>query len=151
MRSAELFSLRPGEEAHITFKKNEDVSIWTAAVEVASTPEAQAKGLSERTHLDDGEGMLFVFPRRNVVPFTMADTEVDLDIIFMNRVVSTDGNLVGFEVVNIESRMAHDREFAAPTEDIDTVLEIPYGSAFAMMLARGDVIKFEHIHYVSPE
>lgn len=55
-------------------------------VKVASTEEQQQVGLSKTRHLSADEGMLFVFD--HVVEegwFTMRDTSIDLDIIFIDE------------------------------------------------------------------
>lgn len=60
-------------------------------VEVAETPEAMKRGLSDRAKLREGTGMIFVYERPTSGYFTMAQTDQDLDIIFIdenNEVIS---------------------------------------------------------------
>ena len=58
-------------------------------VEIAITPEQQARGLMFRTSLEEDEGMLFIFQEEGIYPFWMKNTLIPLDIIWMdsNRIV----------------------------------------------------------------
>ena len=53
------------------------------AVEMAVTPEEQAKGLMFRKQLPEGQGMLFDFHREQPTSFWMKNTYVPLDMIFI--------------------------------------------------------------------
>ncbi len=60
-------------------------------VEVASTPDARARGLMGRTELPSDQGMAFVFDRPTTSRFWMKDTLIPLSIAFWdarNRVVA---------------------------------------------------------------
>ncbi|NBX74847.1 MAG: DUF192 domain-containing protein [Alphaproteobacteria bacterium] len=59
-------------------------------VDVATTPEAQARGLMFRQHLADDEGMLFLFHQPAMQTFWMKNTPLSLDIIF----VGSDGRII---------------------------------------------------------
>src|SRR3990170_1490292 len=54
------------------------------SVEVATSPEEQAKGLMFRRELPDGQGMLFNFTTDQDVAFWMENTFISLDLIFIN-------------------------------------------------------------------
>jgi len=54
-------------------------------VEVADTEEQQEEGLQNRTSLKDDEGMLFIFPKEEERSFWMKNTDILLDIIFINE------------------------------------------------------------------
>jgi uncharacterized membrane protein (UPF0127 family) len=54
------------------------------SVEVATTPEEQAKGLMFRRELPDGQGMIFDFTTDQEVAFWMENTFISLDLIFIN-------------------------------------------------------------------
>jgi uncharacterized protein len=62
----------------------------TVRIEVADEPEEQARGLMGRTELEDGYGMLFVWPESEVRNFWMKDTLIPLDLIAIDdgKVVS---------------------------------------------------------------
>lgn len=54
-------------------------------VELARTPDEQARGLMFRHHMDDEWGMLFVFPRERIQSFWMKNTYLSLDMIFIRK------------------------------------------------------------------
>lgn len=54
-------------------------------VELASTPETRAKGLSGRKELLKGKGMLFVFDQPQICHFWMKDTAIPLSIGFFDQ------------------------------------------------------------------
>lgn len=61
-------------------------------VQVARTEEEKEKGLQGVTSLPEDEGMLFIYDEPQTVGFWMSDTEIPLDIIFINddeEVIST--------------------------------------------------------------
>jgi uncharacterized membrane protein (UPF0127 family) len=64
----------------------------TLMVEVADSPEEHTLGLMNREHLQEGEGMLFVFGDESRRSFWMKDTLIPLDIVFVGS---------SLEIVNI--------------------------------------------------
>jgi uncharacterized protein len=59
-------------------------------VELAETPQQQAKGLRFRQTLDENDGMLFVFPAPQRVSFWMKDASIPLSIAF----IQSDGKII---------------------------------------------------------
>lgn len=62
------------------------------SVEIADEPHEQQRGLMFRDSLAEGTGMLFVFPKEEVLSFWMKNTRLALDIVFFDangRFVST--------------------------------------------------------------
>src|SRR5204863_7150443 len=57
--------------------------VHTFAVEMAVTPEEQARGLMFRRSLPEGQGMLFDFKREQELSFWMKNTLISLDMIFI--------------------------------------------------------------------
>jgi uncharacterized membrane protein (UPF0127 family) len=53
-------------------------------VEIADSPDEQARGLMERTALAEDRGMLFVFPEEEVRSFWMRNTQIPLSIAYMD-------------------------------------------------------------------
>jgi uncharacterized protein len=64
-------------------------------VEIADETEEQRQGLSGRGSLDEGSGLLFIFPDKQVRVFWMKDMFFPLDIIWIadNKIIKTDENL----------------------------------------------------------
>lgn len=57
----------------------------TYNVQLAETEEDQEKGLGGLSELHEDNGMLFLFEETNPVGFTMKDTLIPLDIIFLDE------------------------------------------------------------------
>ena len=51
---------------------------------LAITPEERTQGLSDYTSLDRNDGMVFVFEEPRVVKMQMRDTQIPLDMIFVD-------------------------------------------------------------------
>ena len=62
-------------------------------VEVAATRESRTRGLMWRTRLDEGAGMLFIFPIEERLSFWMKNTLISLDLLFL----AGDLSIVGIE------------------------------------------------------
>ncbi len=77
-------------------KKVVRIGSESLVVEIASTPEAQALGLSGRAGLPLGTGMLFVFQNPSRAGFWMKDMKFSIDIIWID----------GDRVVDIASRVS---------------------------------------------
>lgn len=87
-------------------------------VEVAITPQAQEQGLTDRTFLAPGRGMLFVFPQEEVQYFWMKNTQMDLDLAFFNA---------QFTLVDMTSLIAMDERIYTSRSAAQFVLELPAG------------------------
>lgn len=102
---------------------NEVISIGGKMIKVALAESDEEKriGLSRIKKLPDGYGMLFIYDQpQQGLWFTMADTSVDLDIIFIDE----DG-----EVTSVHPTKAHDPNRVEDTENnAQFVLETNYGS-----------------------
>ncbi len=113
----------------------ETISIGTNTlhVEVASTDAEREQGLSGRTSLAKGSGMLFVFEPSRVVGFWMKDMNFDLDMIF----ASDDGTIVKID----RDVLASSYPEVFPSDmAVRYVLEVPRGYAAQAGLAVGQKI-----------
>ena len=86
-----------GGDATVTFLQGDQV-LLAVTCEVADTEKDREVGLMNRDYLDLNSGMLFVFEPPREVTFWMKDTNVELDIIF----VDTNGTVIGIALADPE-------------------------------------------------
>ncbi len=53
-------------------------------IELAMSPESRTRGLMFREHMDENQGMAFLFERERPLSFWMKNTLIPLDILFIN-------------------------------------------------------------------
>ncbi len=103
-------------------------------VEVANTPEAQARGLMFRTELGDNEGMIFPSDPPAPRSFWMRNTPLSLDIIF----IGVDGR-----ISNIAANTVPYSLESVPSEGVTSgVLEIRGGLAAELAIKPGDKVEW---------
>ena len=103
-------------------------------VELADTPEAQARGLMFRDALGDLEGMIFPSDTPEVRSFWMKNTPLSLDIIFIGadgRIINIAANTEPYSLASVTSKGA-----------AGAVLELRAGRAKALGIVPGDRVKF---------
>jgi uncharacterized membrane protein (UPF0127 family) len=109
---------------------NSDGAAFRLSVEMAVTPAEREKGLMFRRSIAPNSGMLFEFPKAQVVDFWMKDTILPLDMVFISQdgvVDSIAVNQPPFSLVNPFS-----------VGPVVATLEIPAGMATRLGLKRGD-------------
>jgi len=62
-----------------------DGATITYALELATTPDEQARGLMHREHMQRDFGMLFIFPTEKRQSFWMKNTLLPLDMVFIRK------------------------------------------------------------------
>jgi len=99
-------------------------------VEVASTPEQKERGLSGRSGLPAGEGMLFAFDKEQKPAFWMKDMLFSIDIIWMDK---------SGEIVDISQNLSPSSypETFTPKKPAAWVLEVNAGFAKEHNLSPG--------------
>ena len=103
-------------------------------VELADTPEAQAKGLMFRTQLGDNEGMIFPSAVPEQRSFWMKNTPLSLDIIF----IGVDGR-----ILNIAANTTPYSTDSVTSNGIASgVLELRAGRAKALGIVAGDKVSY---------
>ncbi len=103
-------------------------------VELADSPEAQARGLMFRTELGDGEGMIFPSAAPEQRSFWMKNTPLSLDIIFIGtdgRISNIAANTVPYSVDSVRSSGL-----------TSAVLELRAGRAAELGVAAGDKVSW---------
>jgi uncharacterized membrane protein (UPF0127 family) len=112
----------------------EDRPVMRVRLEVAATPDARGRGLSRRTSVPDGSGMVFLFPGDTDTPFWMKDTLVPLSIAF----VDADGRVVTVrEMVPCEADPCQLYEPEAPYR---SAVELPAGAFDRAGVGPGDLV-----------
>ncbi|MYL97396.1 DUF192 domain-containing protein [Novosphingobium sp. FGD1] len=103
-------------------------------VEVATTPQEQAKGLMFRTQMGADEGMVFVNKPPRPASFWMRNTVIPLDIIF----VGTD-----HRILNIAANaQPYDESPVSSTGVTSAVLELNGGRAAQLGIKPGDKVSW---------
>jgi uncharacterized protein len=108
----------------------------TFQVEIVDTIISQTKGLSGRESLDEGKGMLFVFPKHAMRSFWMINMNFRLDIIWIK-----DGIIVGIAKDTVPLKLNNEKAkiYYSP-EPVDMVLEINSGLSDELNIKIGDKI-----------
>lgn len=121
------------KEAEVSIIKNGNV-LKIIDVEYANTPEERNLGLMYRKSMAENQGMLFLFPEEEFRSFYMKNTEIPLDIIYLDKdkkIVSIAKNAKPFDETSLPSE--------APAM---YVLEINGGLSDKWQLEKGDEIRF---------
>ena len=103
-------------------------------VELADTPEAQARGLMFRTELGDNEGMIFPSAQPGPRSFWMKNTPLSLDIIF----IGTDGRITNIAA----NTVPYSLDSVSSTGNASGVLELRAGRAKALGIVPGDRVVY---------
>jgi uncharacterized protein len=104
-------------------------------VEVARTPEEQARGLMERQSLAPDRGMIFPYEQPQPVAFWMKNTLIPLDMIFVapgGRILRVEANTVPLSLDPVGSG-----------EAVEAVLEIAGGRSAELGIAAGDRVEWK--------
>jgi uncharacterized protein len=127
----------------VAFKKEGELSLLKASndslikqlnIEIADDDYQTQTGLMYRKSMKDTQGMLFVFPDSQYRYFYMRNTEIPLDIIYIdenNAIVSIQKNAKPFDETSLPSE--------GPAK---YVLEINGGLSTEWNLQKGDKIQF---------
>ena len=100
--------------------------------EIAQTQEERNQGLMYRKKLPDGEGMLFVFERDQVLSFWMKNTLLPLSIAF----IASDGR-----IIDIKDMYPHDENSVFSSRSVRYALEVPQGWFSRAGIQNGDIVK----------
>jgi uncharacterized membrane protein (UPF0127 family) len=130
-----------GKEEKIRFEKRE-FAVEKAGgeripilAELARTDAERAQGLMNRPSLPDGEGMLFIFDREQIVSFWMKNTLIPLSIAF----IRTDGR-----ITEIRDMRALDATSVRSARSVRYALEVPQGWFARRGIKAGDYLMLDN-------
>lgn len=122
------------KEGELTFLTSGGIEISTIDIEIAETRLETAQGMMYRTRLEPDQGMLFVFPFERPQSFWMKNTQIPLDIIFINS---------NMQIVTIHRDAAPFDESSYPSsEPAKFVVEVNSGYTKEHGINVGDKIKW---------
>ncbi len=122
------------KEGDLQFYKNETI-VKGIEIEVADNAEEIKQGLMFRQNMDEGKGMLFIFPNMQPRGFWMKNTLIPLDIIYVDankKIVSIQKNTTPLSEKNLPS-----------DSDAQYVIEVNAGFADRYGLKAGDIVDFQ--------
>ena len=119
-------------DGELSIFKNDSL-IQTIEVEFAKNDEERALGLMYRSSMDEHQGMWFIFPEEAPRSFYMRNTEISLDIIYLDK---------DKKVVSIAKNARPYDETSLPSEKPAMyVLEINGGLADKWGIDKGDRVE----------
>ncbi|MET7028213.1 DUF192 domain-containing protein [Sediminicola luteus] len=119
------------------FKKDGDSLITSLSIEIAESEYETATGLMYRKSMKEEQGMLFIFPDVAMHSFYMKNTEIPLDLIFIDENLK----IVSFQ----KEAKPYDETSLSSQVPIKYVLEINAGLVDRWGLAVGDRITYERL------
>ena len=123
-------------DGEVSIFKNDSL-IQTIEVEFAKNDEERALGLMYRSSMDEHQGMWFIFPEEAPRSFYMRNTEIPLDIIYLDK---------DKKVVSIAKNARPYDETSLPSEKPAMyVLEINGGLADKWGIEKGDRVEISKL------
>jgi uncharacterized membrane protein (UPF0127 family) len=111
--------------------------IAVVKAEIAVTAEERNEGLMYRKSLKDGQGMLFVFDKDEVLSFWMKNTFIPLSIAF----IAYNG-----KIIDIKDMYPHDTNSVKSSRSVRYALETPQGWFLRVGIKEGDTVKIDSIY-----
>ncbi|MDR0503099.1 MAG: DUF192 domain-containing protein [Treponema sp.] len=106
--------------------------IAVVKAEIAVTQEERSRGLMFRKKLPDGEGMLFIFDRDEVLSFWMKNTLIPLSIAY----ITSDGI-----IIDIKDMRPGDLNSVSSSRSVRYALEVPQGWFSRAGVKTGSIVK----------
>lgn len=108
---------------------------------IANDDKSRQIGLSNRKSLDKNSGMLFIFSKKGIYSFWMKDTQIPLDMIFIND------NKIVYIVKNAPPQAGKkgDLPVYTPSAQANYVLEINGGDSEKNKFKNGDTVTLKGV------
>lgn len=125
------------KDAELVLKTANDSIIKNLDIEIADDEYKTQTGLMYREEMDQLQGMLFVFPDEDLRSFYMKNTNIPLDIIYINA---------DKKIVSFQKNAQPNNETSLPSNvPAKYVLEINAGLADEWQLEVGDKIEYSKV------
>lgn len=111
-------------------------TIAVVKAEIADTNEERTKGLMYREKLPDGEGMLFIFDKDDILSFWMKNTYIPLSIAF----ITNDG-----KIIDIRNMYPNDETSVMSSRSARYALEVPQGWFTRIGVKEGDIVLMTNV------
>jgi len=98
--------------------------------EIAQTQDERSRGLMFRKELADGDGMLFIFEKDEILSFWMKNTYIPLSIAY----IASDGR-----IIEIKDMYPHDENPVASSRSVRYALEVPKDWFIRAGVKAGDI------------
>ncbi len=125
------------KHGELTFTKSNGDFITRIDIEIADDDAERAQGLMYRSKMKEDRGMLFIFPKETYQSFWMHNTQIPLDMIFINKenkIVTIHNNTTPFS----------DQSYPS-TQPAIYVLEVNAGFCEKYGVTVGDMIVWRRI------
>ncbi len=132
--------------APVTFTKEGSLSVFRDQtdsllveldIEIAETEYETQTGLMYRNSMEDGQGMLFIFPEVAYHSFYMKNTKFPLDIVYIDDQLTVSSIIKNAQPLN---------ESGLPSQEaVKYVLEVNGGLSDSWGIQSGDKIQFRRI------
>ncbi len=118
---------------------NESGALATVDARVADSPQERYDGLSGTDPLENGTGMLFVFPDESNVSFVMRGMTYPLDIVY----IGADGRITTIHTASVPPEGTSESDLERYPGRAKWVLEVPAGWAERYDVTVGDRIDIQ--------
>ena len=109
--------------------------IAVVKAEIVKELEDKKQGLMFRKNLEDGEGMLFIYDRDQILSFWMKNTYIPLSIAY----ISSDGR-----IIDIKDMYPNDENPVRSSRSVRYALEVPQGWFSRVGVKSGDFVIIEN-------
>ena len=106
-------------------------------IEIATTHKQRSLGLMHRKTLDQNKGMIFIYPKEQIVKMSMKNTYIPLDMIFIK-----DNGIIESIIKMTKPR---DLTPIGPNLPIKAVLELNGGITTYLNIKKGDIVIHKYI------
>lgn len=111
-----------------------DARVHRFRIWVAETDAQRMRGLMYVKHLEDDQGMLFIYPQAQMISMWMKNTYIPLDMVF----IGADGRVTHIAA----NTTPHSLESVSSKNPATAVLELKGGMAQKLKIAPGAVVTF---------